>query len=128
MQSRRAICTLLVASMALLPPIPAQATMISTEAATTSADAGLRQALTDLLGRPEARQQLEAMGIEPSLAQQRVAALTDDEAAAVAAQTRLLPAGGDYGGGGGGGGAGLGVVLLIVLIVLLVIFLTSQKA
>ena len=126
MLARRTICTLLVASMAVLPPVPSNATMISTESATTSVEPGARQALIALLARPEATQQLQRLGIEPSLARARVAALTDEEAAALAAQAHVLPVGGDYG-GGGGGGAGLGVVLVIVLIVLLIIWLTKTE-
>ncbi len=128
MLARRTLCTLLVASMSVLPPVPANATMISTETATTtSVEPSARQALIELLARPDATQQLEALGIEPRLARARVAALTDEEAAALAAQAHVFPVGGDYG-GGGGGGAGLGIVLVIVLIVLLVIWLTNSKA
>jgi hypothetical protein len=126
MLTRRGICALLVVSMTVLPPAPADAAMISVETATTSAAQSARQALMALLNRPEAVRQLEAMGIEPKAAQARVAALSEDEALALAAQSQLLPAGGDYG-GGGGGGAGLGVVLVIVLIVLLIIWLTKTQ-
>ena len=127
MLARRTMCTLLVASMAVLPPFPAYATMISTETAATSAQPDARQALIDLLARADATRQLQAFGVDPSVARARVAAMTEDEAAALAAQAQQLPAGGDYG-GGGGGGAGLGVVLVIVLIVLLVLWLTKNKA
>ncbi len=125
MLAKRTLCTLLIASMALLPVESARADMISVEAALAPAAQSPHQALIALLSRPEIAGQLEALGVERGVARERIAAMTDAEALALATRLELLPAGGDY--GGGGGGAGLGAVLIIVLLIVLVIWLANRK-
>jgi hypothetical protein len=105
---RRFIARLLIVSIAGLGFIaPAQATLVSTDAAVAGAD---RERISSLLERAEVRAQLQAYGVDPAQVKARVAALTDAEAAQVAAQLDQLPAGGE---------SVLGV-LLIVFIVLLI--------
>ena len=127
MLARRTICTLLIASVALLPVGSARADMISVEAALTPADQSPHQALLALLNRSDIVGQLEALGVERGVAQDRIAAMTDAEALALATRLQLLPAGGDYG-GGGGGGAGFGAVLVIVLLIVLIVWFANRKA
>ena len=124
MLAKRVLCNLLIASVALLPVVPARADMIPLEAAATAAQ-GPRDALLSLLGRPNVAARLEAQGVDRRLAQERVAAMTDAEALALAGELDRLPAGGDY--GGGGGGASFGALLVVVLLIILVIWLVSQK-
>jgi hypothetical protein len=126
MLARRTLCTLLIASVALLPVAPVRADMISVEAAMTPAAQSPHQALLALLSRPEVVGQLEALGVDRRVAQERIAAMTDAEALALASKGHLLPAGGDY--GGGGGGAGLGAILVIVLLVVLLVWLVKRAS
>jgi len=73
-----------------------QAAMIGTEqihAANVAAENRARIAAA--LDRPEVIDQLEKMGVSPTDAQARVAALTDEEAANLATKINSMPAGGD---------------------------------
>lgn len=88
-----------------------QAALISTEQLVASGAAQQERArITMALDRPEVQAQLEKMGISPSDAQARIAALTDAEAASIAHQMDTLPAGGD----------GIIGVLLFIFVLLLV--------
>jgi hypothetical protein len=87
-------------------PLPAQAGMIPTDAAT-------KERIIGFLDRGDVRAQLESLGVNPADAKARIASLTDDEAAQLAAKIDNLPAGGDA------AGALIGA-LLIVFIVLLI--------
>lgn len=77
----------------------AQATVISTEQVaaaqtlTTRGDGHAR--LNATLDRADVVAALQARGVDPSAARERVAALTDDEADALATQIDQAPAGGD---------------------------------
>jgi hypothetical protein len=72
-------------------PLPAYAGIVSTDTVVAGAE---RERLTSLLERGEVRARLEALGVDPAKARQRVAALSDAEAAQLAAQLDELPAGG----------------------------------
>ena len=50
--------------------------------------------MKDLIARPEVARKLEALGVLPKDAQDRVDALTDEEVRALAARIDALPAGG----------------------------------
>lgn len=71
--------------------------------------------MTQLLAREDVREQLVQMGVDPTMAEQRVAALTAAEAAQLQQQLDNLPAGGDS----------VLVVLGIVFLVLLVLEITG---
>jgi hypothetical protein len=73
-------------------PLPAYAGIVSTDTVVAGAE---RERLTSLLERSEVRARLEALGVDPAKARQRVTALSDAEAAQLAAQLDELPAGGD---------------------------------
>jgi hypothetical protein len=90
----RTICRLLAALMIWAPYQIAQAGMIGTEqaAAATSAAADRATVLT-YLTRGEVQQQLQSLGIDPSTAKERVAALSDQEAQRLAQRINTMPAG-----------------------------------
>lgn len=69
----------------------------------------VRGTLQMALQRPELRQQLVDLGVDPAVAELRVATLTDAEVAALSGQLDELPAGGN----------GIVGALLIVFLVLL---------
>ena len=71
--------------------------------------------MTRLLARDDVRQQLVQMGIDPVMAEERVAALTPVEAAQLQQQLDNLPAGGDS----------VLAVIGIVFVVLLILELTG---
>ena len=101
MQSaRKTVCTLLVASMTLLPIHAARADTIALERALASQGAA-QDAYQDAhqAAHQDAHQaalaQLQAHGISADAARERVAAMTGEEAATLAAQLESLPAGGN---------------------------------
>jgi hypothetical protein len=96
----------MIALMIWTPFQMAQASMIGTDQAvsTSSTDRG---ALLGVVSRGDVANQLQALGIDPAAAQDRIAALTDQEVQSLAGRINSVPAGAD----------GAGVVLLIVIIV-----------
>ena len=99
------LCRILIALMVWTPFQMAQAGMISTEQVTSTAHHGDRTTLLNMLSRAEVASQLQALGIDPAQAKDRVQAMSDQEIAGLANRLESLPAGAD-------GGA----VLLIIVI------------
>jgi hypothetical protein len=97
-------------------PQQALAGIIATPAAIAAQEnhAGLSR-LKELLAREDVRAQLEQLGIDPAVAEQRVNALTPSEIAQLQPQLDRLPAGGD----------GLLVVIGVVFIVLIILELVG---
>lgn len=103
---RRIVAGWLIVCMGgLTVPLPAFAGIVSTETVVAGAE---RERLAELIDRSEVRARLQALGVDPSSAKARVAALSDDEASQLAAQIDTLPAGGDV----------LGVALIVFLVLL----------
>ena len=106
------IFNLLVATF----PQQALAALIQTpEAIAAQRGAEPIERMTRLLAREDVRAQLMQMGIDPAVAEERVAALTEQEAAELQLQLDSLPAGGDS----------VLAVIGIVFIVLLILELTG---
>jgi hypothetical protein len=103
----RTICRLLVALMIWAPFHIAQAGMIGTDQAATATSQADRGAVLGYLNRSEIASQLQALGIDPSTAKDRVAALSDQEAQSLAQRIQSMPA--------GASDAGAVLVLLIVI-------------
>ncbi|MEW6690292.1 MAG: PA2779 family protein [Pseudomonadota bacterium] len=100
-------------------PLQAQAGMLGTGEAVAAAQAqAARDALRSLVGRAGAAGKLEALGVTPQAALERVAALTDAEAAALAERIERLPAGAD--------GAGFGLVLVAIFLFYLFVWVPSH--
>ncbi len=76
-------------------PAPVQARVVSTEEALAAVPAPERAALEALLARDDVRTRLEALGVDPRQAVERVQALDDRQARELAARIDELPAGGD---------------------------------
>ena len=85
--------------------LPAHAGIVSSEALVAGTQ---QERLASLLQRSDVRARLQAYGVDPVQAQERVAALSDEEAARLAAQIDELPAGGNA----------LGVALIVFLVLL----------
>jgi len=94
------ICRMLIVSLMLLQFPVVHAGMIGADevisAGTLQAD---RVAVASVVSRTEVASQLQAMGVDPKLAQDRVAALTDSEVHALAGNIDSMPAGAMFAGG-----------------------------
>lgn len=90
----RMVCRFLVVSMMLLPFQTIQAGMIGTDqlAATASVQSD-RAAVLGLLERADVASQLQALGLDPKVAADRVASMTDEEVRSLAGKLDALPAG-----------------------------------
>ena len=90
----RAICRFLVVSIMLLPFQTLQAGMIGTDKAAAAGGAlAERVAVLNLVARSDVAGQLQALGLDPRTAKDRVAAMTDAEIHSLAGKLDSLPAG-----------------------------------
>jgi hypothetical protein len=108
----RTICRLLVALMIWTPFHIAQAGMIGTDQVATAAQAGSNAAadrgtVLSYLSRGEVSSQLQALGIDPSTAQARVAAMSDLEVQGLAQRIQSMPA----------GASDAGAILLLLVVI-----------
>jgi len=87
------ISPLLIASMVLLP-LPGHAALIGTDHVVAGVSwQGPRDKLLAFVDRADVRKQMEALGLDPSTARDRVSALTDEEVERIADQLDSIPAG-----------------------------------
>jgi hypothetical protein len=90
-----------------LQVLPVQAAMVGTASVIHSESVRIdREQLAGMLEREEIRQQLQAMGVDPESARQRVAMMTDVEVASLNQRLQEVPAGSDV----------LGVLLIIFVV------------
>ena len=99
---------LLIALMIWTPYQIATAGMIGTDQAVVSTAQMDRSAVVSFLSRSDVSSQLQTLGIDPSTAKDRVAAMSDTEVQQLAGRIHSLPAGADV---------SWGAVLLIILII-----------
>jgi hypothetical protein len=91
--------------------LPVSAGLVSTEQVTSSDHAAeARERIKVLAQRPELAKELQALGVSPDQAQERVDAMTDAEVSAVVGKLDALPAGG-----------GLSTYELIIIVLLIII-------
>jgi hypothetical protein len=98
----------LVALMVWMPYQIATASMIGTDQVVTSSPQADRTTVLNFLNRSDVAGQLQSLGLDPSTAKDRVAAMSDQEVQSLAGRINSLPAGADISWGG---------VLLVILIV-----------
>ena len=98
------VCRILAALLVWMPYQMASAAMIDTPGALAAGD---RTALASTVARADVMRELQALGVDASAAQARVALLTDEEARTLARDVQNAPAGGVY-------AAGIIAILLIV--------------
>lgn len=104
----RTLCRLLIVLMAWVPFHVAQAGLISTEQAVTSAQSD-RAAVLSVIQRTDVARQLETFGVDLATAKGRVAAMTDEEVRSLAGTLQSAPAGAD--------GTGVAVVILLGVLI-----------
>lgn len=100
----KTICRLLIVLMAWSPF--AQAGMIGTDQVVTAASSADRSTVLNFVGRSDVASQLQALGLDPATAKDRVAAMTDQEIQSLAGRINSLPAGADA----------TGILLLLVVV------------
>jgi hypothetical protein len=100
------LCRILIALMVWTPFQMAQAGMIGTEQLASTAQHGDRTAVLNMLSRADVVSQLQALGIDPAQAKDRVQAMSNQEIAALADRLESLPAGASSSGG---------VILVIII-------------
>jgi hypothetical protein len=100
-----AVCRVLVVLMIWSPYQIAQAGLIGTDRVVQTPQAD-RGAVLGFVTRADVAGQLQAFGLDPATAKDRVAAMTDDEVRYLEGRINALPAGADAG----------AVLLLIVII------------
>jgi hypothetical protein len=99
-------------------PMAAQASMVSTdEVISASSAASNRSTVSAFLARDDVRQAMQAQGVGPVSASERVAAMTDNEVAQLAGRVDQAPAGGEV--------LGLIFTVFIVLLVTDIMGLTK---
>ena len=106
--TQRPLAWILSALLAVLPMVPAQAAMIGTDRIVNPAQAGpAADRLQRLLDQAAARQQLQALGVNPELVRERIDSLSETELARINQGMENLNAGGD---------GVLGVLLVIFIV------------
>ena len=89
----KTLCRLLVALMIWTPYQFATAGMIGTDKVVTSAAQADRTTVLNFMTRGDVQKELQAMGVDPSTAKDRVAAMSDDEVRSLAGRINSMPAG-----------------------------------
>ena len=89
---KKMTCRALVVSLLALSFQTADAGMISADRAANSAPVG-RAMVLSALDRAEIAAELQAQGIDPTMARARMAAMTDEEVQAMAQDIQTAPAG-----------------------------------
>lgn len=102
------ICILSLAIVAA--PMTLHADMVSTNQLLTSEERSSQIELVEtFMAREEVRNQMESLGVDPALAVERVASMTDSQLQQLAVNIESMPA----------GSGGLGVVIAVLVIILL---------
>src|SRR5689334_20914197 len=92
------LCRFLAIALLMLPYQSGQAGMVSTDlAASASSVQADRNTISSFLGRAQIVTELQSLGLDPQVARDRVAAMTDAEASSLAGKISALPAGADGG-------------------------------
>jgi hypothetical protein len=103
----KTICRLLVALMIWMPYQIATAGMIGSDQVTATSPQADRTAVLNFLARSDVSGQLQTLGLDPSTAKDRVAAMSDQEVQSLAGQINAMPA--------AGLSSGAGILLIIII-------------
>lgn len=92
---KKIMCRVLAGSVLALSFQAAQAGLISAEQAAAPQPPGERTLVLNALERAEVVARLQAAGVDPRAARERIARMTDQEVAALAQDVQAAPAGAD---------------------------------
>jgi hypothetical protein len=110
----RTLCRILIPALLSLSFQSAHAGIIATDSAAAVATVQVDRAVVfDALSRTEVSSQLQALGLDPAVARQRVNAMTDEEVHTLASDITMAPAGANV---------GWGAVLLIGLLIWFLVY------
>src|SRR5436190_37217 len=112
----RAVCRALIVLAIWVPFQAAQAGIIGTEQLVSPASQAERNTVLGFVSRAEVAGQLQAMGLDPATAKDRVAAMSDQEVRMLADRIQSMPAGALDAGG-----------LLLLLVVIGVIWYVWKR-
>jgi len=118
---KRTAAVLIISCTSLSVPMPVSAAVIGTDtviASTTTMDISRqRSELTTFMARADVNTQLVSLGVDPSQAAARIAALSDDEVQQLHGKMQTLPAGGSL--------VGLVVFIFVLLLITDILGLTK---
>ena len=103
----KTICRLLVALMIWMPYQIATAGMIGSDQVSATSPQADRTTVLNFLSRSDVSGQLQTLGIDPSTANDRVAAMSDQEVQSLAGQINAMPA--------AGLSTGAGILLVVII-------------
>ena len=107
----RMVCRFLMVSMVLLPFQTIHAGMIGTDQVAAAASAQAERAsVLNMVNRSDVASQLQTLGLDPKIARDRVAAMTDEEIRSLAGKLDSLPA------GAGSGWAWAAAIIIVIII------------
>lgn len=108
--NNRFVITCMLSAAIIVAPMTLHADMVGTSQLLAQEERSARIDLVETyMAREEVRSQMESMGVDPALAAERVAALTDSQLQQLALNIEKAPA----------GSGALGVVVTVLVIVLL---------
>lgn len=117
MNMRYVITCLLSLTLISAAPMALHADMLGTSQLLTQSERDARVDLVEsYMDRDEVRSQMEAMGVDPTLAAERVAGLTDSQLQQLALNIESAPA---------GGALGVLVTVLVILLLLEILGVTN---
>ncbi|HEY8605592.1 MAG TPA: PA2779 family protein [Noviherbaspirillum sp.] len=116
---KRLTASMLVVCMSALSlPMQAGAAIVTTQEAAAGQSAGVeRDHVVGFLSREEVRKSIEAQGVDPQAAIDRVQAMSDEEVQQLAGRIDQLPAGGDV----------LGIIFTVFIVLLVTDILGFTK-
>lgn len=118
MNMRLVLTCLLSISLITLAPASVHADMLSTSMILSEAERSARVDMVEsYLDREDVRSQMEAMGVDPALAAERVAGLTDGQLEQLALNIETAPA--------GSGELGIVITVLVILLLLELLGVTN---
>ncbi len=118
MNMRLVLTCLLSLTLTTVAPFAAHADMLSTSMILSEAERSARVDLVEsYLDREDVRSQMEAMGVDPALAAERVAGLTDGQLQKLAVDIESAPA--------GSGDLGIVITVLVILLLLELLGVTN---
>ncbi len=110
------LCRFLAVAVMMLPFQTGQASMIGADQAVAAASVQTdRDTVLNFLNRSQTVEQFQALGVDPQVARDRVAAMTDAEVGSLAGKVNEAPAGGIVG------------LLVVVLLVVLIIYVVQRR-
>lgn len=114
----RFVMTYILSAAIVAAPLTLHADMVDTPTMLSQAERSTQVELVEtFIAREEVRNQMEAMGLDPALAAERVASLTDSQLQQLALNIKNAPA--------GSGALGIVVTVLVIILLLEILGITN---